>query len=71
MDLRNDGGRDVGGPLTGEGKVDPVLAPLLDDFFKQLKPVVLPDLMLTGGLLLPEVVSLINDQVQSPGGWTI
>lgn len=51
VDLRNDGGRDVGRPLTGECEVDPVLASLLDDLLKQLKPVVLPDFMLAGGLL--------------------
>ena len=51
VDLGNDGGRNVGWSLTGESEVDPILAPLLDDFLKEFKPVVLPNFMLTGGLL--------------------
>lgn len=71
VDLGNDGGRDVGWPLTGQSEVDPILAPFLDDLLKQLKPVVLPNLMFTGGLFGQYVVSLINYQVQCPSGRTL
>ena len=63
VQLRNDGGRDVGRALAGDGHEHAELSALLDDFFQQLETVVFPAFALPRRLLGQDVVGLVDDEV--------
>ena len=67
MNLGNDCWGDVSRSLAGERKVDSIFTTFLNDFLKEFKPVVLPDLVLPRRLLREDVVRFVNNKVKSSG----